>query len=151
MISFLNLVSMLITHPFTPVSILKLINSIRPNWQLIYKMPRSLLSTGATIDMSRLTPPKHNLFLLIIWEGPISLLSPWLMPTHQESDSLHLLGLTILADTKWKIYIEFITRSTAMKVDSLCCARHFFSLQNLSYIFITLPFVHVAGLSWVWR
>lgn len=38
----------------------------------------------------------------------------------QESDSLHLLGLTFTAVMKWKDYIESIVRSAAKKVSSLC-------------------------------
>lgn len=88
MTSALNLASALMTQPFTPASIVRLISLTRSKWQLMFKMTSSQSLTGAKDGLSILMPPKLNCL------KDLSLPSIGMANANfQESDSLHLLWI----------------------------------------------------------
>lgn len=96
------------------------------NWQMISKQASNQLLTRAINGSQILTPTKGNSCLLVILDNRFCPLSPWLILTSKQSNSLRLVGLTFSADMELKDYIELIVRSAARKLGSLCCDSLFF-------------------------
>lgn len=136
--SGLNLVSWLVTKPFTHVSIVNMI-SLRSNWWLTSQTIYTLLSTGAKNGVLILTPSKLNSYLS---ERLVSAFPQhgwyWRPPHPQESESLRLLGLTFI---KWKTILNSLIDLLRRKLVQ-CVVLDNIYLQDRSYISISLTFVH---------
>lgn len=94
---------------------------------------QTLLLIGAKKDLIILTPLKRNVSVLIIRRFFLPSIS--MLDTYpQNIETLRLLDLISWADIKQKSFIEPTASSAAYKFDSLCGAKHFFSLHSLLHI-----------------
>lgn len=68
----------------------------------------------------------------------------------QENNSQCFLWITFCADMKWKACIKAVAKSAARKVESLCLARQFFSLELVLPIYKSSTHLCIVYFCHIW-